>query len=118
MVDRQRYIGHRVNEHRVAAVHRADDDTLLQFANAEDRRLALVQDDRRGQQRARYAVVGYGEASPRNLRPFQLPVARAAGEIVELRADLLEAERAGVLHDGDDEALFPERGPDADVDRR
>ena len=47
-----------------------------------------------------------------------MPSRARRGEVVELRADLLERQAAGVLHDGNDQALFAERRADADVDRR
>ena len=48
----------------------------------------------------------------------ELAFARSAGELVELRADLFEAQAAGVLHDRDHQTLLAERGAHADVDRR
>ena len=81
-------------------------------------RLALMEDDRGGEERARDAVVGDGEAAAGNVGALQLSFAGAAGEVVELGADLLQAKCACVLHDGNDEALLPERRADADVDRR
>ena len=91
VVDGERHIGHRADEHRVLAIDLAHDDALLELADAEDRGLALVKDDRRGEQRARHAMVGDGEAAAGNVGALELAVAGAAGEVVELGADLLES---------------------------
>src|SRR5687767_11469497 len=56
MVDGQRDIGQGADLNRVDAVDLAHDHALLQLADAEDRRLRLVDDDRRREQRARDAV--------------------------------------------------------------
>ena len=77
------------------AVDFAHDDALLQLADAEDRRLALVDDDRRGEQAAGHAVVGDGEAAARDVGggracPSRARLVRSSS----LGADLLEAERA------------------------
>src|SRR4029079_3886458 len=92
VVDRQRHIGHRQDHDRVLPVDLARDDALLQFADAEDRGLALVKDDRRGEERTGYSMIGDGEASPRDVGAVKLSIAGAAREIVELGADLFEAE--------------------------
>src|SRR5438045_3480543 len=118
MVDGQSHIGHRPNEDSVLTIHLAHHGTLLELADAEDRRLSLVEDDRRGEQRAGDSVIGDGEASARDISGRQLALASAAGEVVELRADLLEAERAGVFHDGYDQSFLAERVAGADVARR
>ena len=55
---------------------------------------------------------------PETSAPVKFAVARAAGEVVEPGADLLERERAGVLDHRHDQALLAERGSDADVDGR
>ncbi len=55
---------------------------------------------------------------PAHVRALQLPLAGAAGEVVEPCADLFERETAAVLHDGNDKPLLAESGADADVDRR
>ena len=68
MIDGERDIGHRANEDRILAADLADDDALLELADAQDRGLALVEDDRRGEQRARDSVVGNGEAAAGNIR--------------------------------------------------
>ena len=58
--------------------------------NPEDRRLAGVEDDWRGEQATRHAMIGYGEAAARDVGAGQLAFAGAAGEVVQLRADLLK----------------------------
>ena len=78
MVDGQRHIRHRQYDDRIVAIDLANDDAFLQLADAEDRGLALVDNDRRREQAARHAVVGNGEASARDLGAGQLAVARAA----------------------------------------
>ena len=82
VVDGQRHIGHGPHKDRVLPVHLAHDDALFELANAEDRRLTLVQDDRRGEQRPGYAVVRDRETTSRYVLPFQLPFAGTPGEIV------------------------------------
>ena len=52
VIDRKRDIGHRTDEDRVLAIHVADDDSLLELADAEDRRLPLMKYDRSREQRA------------------------------------------------------------------
>src|SRR5690348_6893523 len=118
MVDGQRDVSHQTDEDRVLAIDLANDRALLELADAEDRRLPLVEDDRRGEQRTRDAVVGDGEASARHVRTLELPLAGAPGEVVEPGADLLESQASRVLHDRDDKPLVAERGADTDVDRR
>src|ERR1043166_5733344 len=118
VVDGEGHIGHRVDQHRVAAIHRAYDDALLELADAEARGLPLVQDDRCGEQRARHSVIRDREAAAGDVRALQLSFTGASGEVVQPGADLLETERTGVLHHRDDEALLAERGADTDVDRR
>ena len=70
VVDGQRDIGHRADKDRVLARHGAHHHALFQLADAKDRGLSLVQDNRRGEQRARHAVVGNGEASAGNVAAF------------------------------------------------
>ena len=52
VIDGQRYIGHRQDDDRVLAVGLTDDDALFELADAEDRGLAGMEDDRRCEQRA------------------------------------------------------------------
>src|SRR5436190_14711085 len=118
MVDGQRDIGHRQDHDRILAVHFSNHDALFELADAEDGGLPLMEDDRRGEQRTRNAVVGDGEATAGNVGAIEPALAGAAGEVIELRADLFEIERRSVLHYRNDETLFAERRADPDVDRR
>src|SRR6185312_13114055 len=118
VVDGQGHISHRQDDDRVVAVDFADGNALPQFPDAEDRGLPLVKDDWRGEQRAGHAMVRDGKASARDFRALELILAGAAGEVVELRADLLQAEPPRIFDHRDDQTLLAERGSDADVDRR
>src|SRR6476620_8494197 len=117
MIDGQRHIGHWPDEDRILTADFANHDPLLELADTEDRRLTLMEDDRRCEQRSRYAVVRDGEAAAGYVGTLQFPFAGTARELVELRARLFEAQRAGFLHDRYDKALLAERRADADVDR-
>ena len=78
MVDGQRDIGHRPDEDRVLPIDLTDDHALLQLADAEDRGLPGVEDDRRGEQAARHAMVGDGEGAARHVGGGELSGAGAA----------------------------------------
>src|SRR5206468_2721660 len=100
----QRDIGHRKNDDSIVAVHLAHHDALLELADAEDRRLSLVENDGGGEQRTRHAMVGDGEAAAGYVRALELSLAGTAGEVVEPRADPPEAERSSVPHHRRDQA--------------
>src|SRR4051794_20077118 len=63
-------------------------------------------------------MIGNSEAAAGYVRALELSLAGAAGEVVEPGADLLKAERSGVLHHRYDQTLLTQRSADANVDRR
>src|SRR6185312_9888666 len=111
VVDGQGHISHRQDDDRVVAVDFADGNALLQFPDAEDRGLPLVKDDWRGEQRAGHAMVRDGKASAGDFRALELILAGAAGEVVELRADLLQAEPPASLTTGTTRPFSPSAVP-------
>ena len=94
----------------------ANHDSLLQFPDTEDRRLSGMEDDRRGKQAARHAMIGDGETAARNIGGGEIAGPGPRGQVVELAADFLKAQRAGVLDDRNDQSLVAQGGPDSDVD--
>jgi Na+/proline symporter len=81
VVDGEGDVGHRQDDDRVLALHFADDDALFELADAKDRGLALMEDDRRREQRSGDTVVGDGEAAARDVAGCQFALAGAAGRL-------------------------------------
>ena len=87
---------------------------LVQSADAEDRRLRLV-DDRRAELLAEDAGVGQREGAAGDLVGSELLAAGALGDIDDGARDAEEVLLLGLLDDRDDEAPV-QRDGDADVD--
>ena len=117
MVDGQRDIGHRPDLDRVLAADLADDDALLELADAEDRRLRLVDDDRRGEERARDAVIGDGEGAALDVGARSVSPARAFSISSSRPAAMPFSDSCCTLRStGTIRPLVPKRGADADID--
>src|SRR5688572_369249 len=90
VVDSEADIGHRTDLDRVLSASLANDDALLQFADTKDRRLRLVDDDGRGEERARHAVIRDGEGAAANVGAGQFFVPRLLHQLLEPGRDALE----------------------------
>ncbi len=97
---------------RVAARLGHDDGPFLELADAEDRRLRLVDDDRRRKQAAAHAVVRDRERAALRSAGVSASVARLFDEGAERARDAREVERARVADDGNDEPAVAERRGD------
>ena len=83
VIDGERHIRHRLDHHRVSAIDAAHDDALFELADAEDRRLRLVDNDRRRNERAGDAVIGDRERAALHVGGLQRVLARALGDVGE-----------------------------------
>ena len=98
------------------AVRRVHDAyPALDFADAEDGDLRLVDDDGRREQASADAVIGDGEGAAAHLLRRQPAGARGAHELAEARRELREAHVLRLMDHRHDETLVAERRADADV---
>ena len=111
MIDGESDVGHRPNEDRVFAVDLSHDHAFLQFSNSKNGGLTLIEDDRRSEQRTRYAVIGNREGSSRNVGTLEPALARETGEMIELCANLFEREVWNILTTGTTRPFSPSAVP-------
>src|SRR6185369_8826247 len=98
VVDGQGDVATRANDQYVLAAIRADRRALFDLADAQNRRLRLVDDDRRGKQAAADAVVGNGERAAPHIRGSQAILARFLDLLAERARDAKQVQRGHIAN--------------------
>jgi uncharacterized membrane protein YccC len=115
VIDGERDISHRPDEERVGTRHLAHHHALFQLAHAQDRRLRLVDDDGRGEQRPGNAVIGDGKSAALHIGAGELALARLVGERLQLPRDFVERQRLRAMDHRHHQPALAQCGADADV---
>src|SRR5262245_37875539 len=116
MADSERHIALRAGDHLVCAVLLDHHRAFLEFADAEDCGLRLIDDDRRREEAAADAVIRDGEGAAADVCGLKFPCARGGDAFVEDARNVEERFVFETMEYGDDEPYFGERRCYADVD--